>query len=283
MAPAVINVPQRPGFITIGITGIICKEGDFIVKYPKTEPETSSYAQGYNIMQLKMMDTERQIYERLGPHDSIIRYYGPLDDSGAFKLAYAKQGDLEKYIPRHEMPSKATRIAWIRSLIEGFYHIYSSKVLHQDVKPNNVLVHDGSVKIIDFANGEIFPPDTDMEKVYTDDPFAKGDLCGIASVIYSVSAWRVFYYEYFEDNRFPRPDEIPNTEALLYREIIDKCWRNEYHSVRSLYEDFQKHEQEVIIPDLERDEKPRMEFILWFCAVPSLLLLSGRFLCGGFR
>ncbi|EGD93657.1 ULK protein kinase [Trichophyton tonsurans CBS 112818] len=280
-----IKSPNYPGRqLAMGLTGDIrAVDESYVVKHPKSDPDSSEEARVYNEMKLEMMNVERQIYERLGLHDSIIHYYGPLDNSGAIKLAYAKQGDLEKYITGHEMPSKATRIAWIRSLIEGFYHIYSSKVLHQDIKPNNVVVHDGSVKIIDFANGEIFPPDADMEKVFTDDPLAKGDLCGIASVIYSVSAWRVFYYEFFEDNQFPRPDEIPDTEALVYREIIDKCWRNEYHSVRSLYEDFQKHEKEVIIPDLEKDGKPRMEFMLWFCAVPSLLLLSGRFLCAGFR
>ncbi|EFE35912.1 uncharacterized protein ARB_04846 [Trichophyton benhamiae CBS 112371] len=185
-----IKPPNYPGRqLSMGLTGDIrAVDESYVVKHPKSDPDPSEEARVYNDMKLHMMNVERQIYEQLGPHDSIIHYYGPLDDSGAIKLAYAKQGDLEKYISRHEMPSKATRIAWIRSLIEGFYHIYSSKVLHQDVKANNLLVHDGSIKIIDFANGEIFPPDTDMEKVYTDDPFAKGDLCGIASVIYSVSA-----------------------------------------------------------------------------------------------
>ncbi|KAM5454350.1 hypothetical protein MaudCBS49596_002368 [Microsporum audouinii] len=281
MASSPLVMPYYPGFITVGCSGIICKvEDSYIVKHPKLAPPSAQQREAYNEMQLEMIGIERQIYERLGQHDSIIQYHGPLDDSGAIKLAYAKQGDLEDYIPRNKMPSKAVRIAWIRSLMSGFHHIYSSKVLHYDIKPNNILIHEGSVKITDFGNGLIFPLDTDMEKVYTEDPHAKVDLSGIGCVIYSISAWRVFHYEYFEEDRFPRPDEVPDIEALVYREIIDKCWRNEYHSIRSLYEDFQKHEKEIIIPDLEKDGKPRMEFMLWFCAVPSLLFLSGQFLAG---
>ncbi|EFQ99240.1 hypothetical protein MGYG_02253 [Nannizzia gypsea CBS 118893] len=105
---------------------------------------------------------------------------------------------------------------------------------YRNIKPNNILIHGGCVKTIDFANREIFHLDINMEKIFADDPYAKGDLSGIASLTYSISAWRVFHYDFFEENRFSRPDQVPTTETLVYWEIIDRCWRNEYHSIRSL-------------------------------------------------
>ncbi|KAF3480513.1 uncharacterized protein GIQ15_05860 [Arthroderma uncinatum] len=250
----VIVIPQRPGCIAIGLTGEICKmDESYVVKHPKAVPGHPAY----NDLRLEFMATERQIYERLGPHEGIIPYLGPLDDSGAIKLAYAKQGDLEAYISAQDTPSIAVRIAWIQSLMVAFYHIYSNRVLHQDVKLDNVLVDDNSLKIADFANGAIFPLDADMEKIYAEDPLSKADLLGIGY-------------------------EVPKTEGLIYQELIDRCWKNEYHSIKPLYEDFQRLEREKTTPK-ENDEKPRVDFMLWFCLVPSLLFISGHYLSASFH
>lgn len=273
---------QRPGCIAIGLTGEICKlDESYVVKHPKTYPGEPTY----NDMRLELITTERQIYERLGPHEGILPYYGLWDDSGAIKLAYAKHGDLEAYIKKHDIPSDAVRTSWIRSLMASFYHVYSCKVLHQDAKLNNILVFDDenggkALKIADFANDAIFPLDTDMEKIYAEDPLSKGDIVAIGCIIYSIATWKVYNYDFYEEKRGPRPDEAPATEGLFYREIIDKCWRNQYHSIRFLYEDFQRLDNER--KKLKGEGSPRVDFMLWFCTVPSLLFVSGRYLCLGF-
>lgn len=126
----------RPGLLDVGLTGVICRvEGTYVVKYPNTSPGNGFI----NEMRLEQMATERQIYERLGPHEGIIPYHGLHDDEGAIKLTYANQGDLEQYIRTHAMPSQSLRAAWIRSIINAFNYTYSRKTLHQDVKLNNIL------------------------------------------------------------------------------------------------------------------------------------------------
>ncbi|WEW60263.1 serine/threonine protein kinase [Emydomyces testavorans] len=273
MADTILITNQRPGCIAIGQTGEICKVNEScVVKYPKTFPGDSAY----NELRLYLMAIERRIYERLGPLEGILAYYGPGDESGAIELAYASQGDLGAYISAHAMPSSQFRTTWIRSLVNAFYHIYSCKVLHQDVKLNNIFVDNHLLKIADFANGAIFPLNTDMETIYMQDPLARVDLLGIGCVIYSIAAWNPYSYDYFEEERWPRPDEVPVTDGLIYKKIIDKCWRNEYHSVRSLYEDLQQLDIKKCAP--EENVLPRVDFILWFCFVPSLLFISGRML-----
>ncbi|PGH10662.1 hypothetical protein AJ79_05376 [Helicocarpus griseus UAMH5409] len=195
-----IHVPQRPGCIAIGQTGEICKLTDsLVIKHPKSQarrPTTNSAA--------KFLDTERQIYERLGSHAGILPYFGPHDDTGAIQLAYAQQGDLAAYIQSRSDPSlppQALRKTWIETLIRAFHHIYSCRVLHQDVKLSNILVHDDVPKVADFANGAIFPTEKDMELVYERDPLSRVDLLGIDCVMYSVATWQVFEYDYFENGR----------------------------------------------------------------------------------
>ncbi|KKZ67921.1 hypothetical protein EMCG_06451 [[Emmonsia] crescens] len=235
-APAV--AVYRPGILELGYTGVICKTdcGSYIIKYPKEVPG----ADDYNQMHLDQLILERQIYERLGSHEGIIPYHGSYNTEGAIKLAYAKEGNLERYILAHEMqsPSQSLRVNWIRMLINTFHHLYTHKVLHQDVKLNNIFVHQNSVRLADFANGAIFPQDADMKTICTQDSLSRVDLLGIGCIMYSIATWSVYNYEYFENNRWPSSDEVPATDGVIYQEIIDKCWRNEYNNIQELYEDF---------------------------------------------
>ncbi|OJD12616.1 hypothetical protein AJ78_06821 [Emergomyces pasteurianus Ep9510] len=159
-----------PKCISIGFSGIICEiDGDTIVKHPKVIPNNDPYNQMYR----GMIINERLIYERLGSHKGIISYLGVHDElTGAIRLAYAKEGDLECYIQSHDKPSETIRATWIQLLVETFWYIYSQKVLHQDVKPNNILVENDTLKIVDFANVTMHSLDTDMEEVCAKDPLS---------------------------------------------------------------------------------------------------------------
>ncbi|PYH34739.1 kinase-like protein [Aspergillus neoniger CBS 115656] len=204
----IVHLKQPPNFIAMGYSGYICKaDQDTIIKHPRYLLDNELY----NEMYRDMISTEKEIYERLGNHKGIIPYLGVHDQStGAIKLAYAQQGDLETYIGNHDKPSEAIRASWIQSIVETFWHIYSCKFLHQDVKPNNILVHNDSPKVADFGNAEIYALDADMEAIYMEELFPRVDILGIGCIIYSIAAWRAFW----------------------------KCWSNSYENMQSLYEDF---------------------------------------------
>ena len=127
----------------------------------------------------------RNIYERLGDHKGIIAYLGIADvKTGAIRLAY---GDLLTYIRNHDMPSQSFRDRWVQLLVKTFYHTYCCKVLHQDIRLNNILADNDCLKVIDFANGVLFPPDTDMEAASANDPLSRVDLLCFGCVIYSIA------------------------------------------------------------------------------------------------
>ncbi|EEP75975.1 predicted protein [Uncinocarpus reesii 1704] len=257
---------ERPGCIAMGLTGEICKINDSdVVKYPRSYPGETAY----NELRLEFMFVERKIYERLGLHEGILPYHGLYNDSGAIKLAYAKNGDLGAYIPAHQAPSQLFRAAWIRSLVKAFYHIYSCRALHQDVKLDNIIVDgDLSLRVADFANGAIFPLDADMEEICAQDPLSRIDLLGIGCVLYSIAQWTVYSYDYFEKEKWPEPGEVPNTDNIMYGEITKSAGET------TLYEDFQTLDEEHGL-----GKGHVLPFTLWFCLVPTLLFVSGHFIC----
>ncbi|OJD18390.1 serine/threonine protein kinase [Emergomyces pasteurianus Ep9510] len=231
----ILHVKQPPKCISIGFSGIICEiDEDIIVKHPKVIPNNDSYNQMYH----DMIMNERLIYERLGSHKGIISYLGVHDElTGAIRLAYAKEGDLECYIQSHDKPSETIRVTWIQLLVETFWYIYSQKVLHQDVKSNNILVENGTLKVVDFANATIHALDAVLEEICAKDPLSRVDVLGLGCIIYSIAAWRVFSYDYFEHDCWPEPEILPATSGLLYNNIINKCWIDSYDTIKSLYED----------------------------------------------
>lgn len=230
-----MHLKQPPKCLSIGFSGIICEaDEDTVVKHPKVIPNNDPYNQMFR----DMIINERLIYERLGSHKGIISYLGVHDQStGAIKLAYAKQGDLDLYIQSNDEPSEAFRATWIQSLVETFWYIYSRKILHQYVKPNNILVENGSLKVVDFANAAMHDLDADMEEICAKDPLSRVDILGLGCIIYSIAAWRVFYYDYFEHDRWPEPEDLPATSDLLCEDIINRCWKDSYGTMKSLYED----------------------------------------------
>lgn len=90
----------------------------------------------------------------------------------------------------------------------------------------------------EFGNAEIYALDADMEAIYMEEPFPRVDILGIGCIIYSIVAWRAFWYDYFEQDRWPESEDPPVTTGLLCEDTIRKCWSNSYENMQSLYEDF---------------------------------------------
>ncbi|PLB47527.1 hypothetical protein P170DRAFT_496245 [Aspergillus steynii IBT 23096] len=214
----IVHVKYPPNCIAFGFSETICKvDEDTVVKHPQVIPDNDPY----NLMFRDMIMNEALIYERLGNHQGVVPYLGVHDEAiGAIRLAYAKEGDLEHYIQSHDKPSETIRAMWIPSLLETFRYIYSRKVLHQDVKPNNILVDNGSLKAVDFANSAMWALDADMEDVCREDPLSRVDILGLGY------------------DRWPQPDDLPPTSGLLYGDIIKKCWSDSYGTIKELYEGF---------------------------------------------
>lgn len=102
---------------------------------------------------------EVEILEELNKeeHENIIRMYG----------AYSKEIDGTKHVVISlelcdetlfsKMPTQSNEksrgkiLSLIESIVNGMYHIHTKSILHLDLKPDNIMVKKGVVKIIDFG------------------------------------------------------------------------------------------------------------------------------------
>lgn len=58
--------------------------------------------------------------------------------------------DLEVYLYSYN-PSKSDRAALILPLIQSLYYLHANGILHGDLKPSNIMIHEGNVIIIDYG------------------------------------------------------------------------------------------------------------------------------------
>ena len=68
----------------------------------------------------------------------------------AMVMAYAKDNSLEFQLSNGCTVSQALK--WLIQVLEGLAHVHSFGVIHQDIKPENILVNDdGNVWLADFS------------------------------------------------------------------------------------------------------------------------------------
>jgi hypothetical protein len=96
-------VPPAGRYIASGFAADIYQTDEhYAIKRPKFFPGYDAENQSFH----GLVDNERKVYERLGSHEGIIKYFGISDKlTGAIKLAYANNGDLSDYITTYSKPS----------------------------------------------------------------------------------------------------------------------------------------------------------------------------------
>lgn len=72
---------------------------------------------------------------------SIVRYFGQQDRG--LLLSQASHGNLQTYIDENDsFIDLHQRMIWCRQLTEAIMHIHSHGVIHFDLRPRNILVHE---------------------------------------------------------------------------------------------------------------------------------------------
>jgi len=93
-------------------------------------------------------------------HPNIARYYDyfTLHEDDVFEkheyeigvMEYISGGTIKDYINRHGINSSIARKAILEVLL-GLKYLHSKNIIHRDIKADNILMSDNTVKIIDFG------------------------------------------------------------------------------------------------------------------------------------
>ena len=98
---------------------------------------------------------ENNVHKLLS-HPNIVQLYDTVDiDSSSFctVMEYCEGPDLSHYLKKHKrIPEKEARLI-LRQVMSAirYLHELPDKVIHYDLKPQNILFHKGRVKITDFG------------------------------------------------------------------------------------------------------------------------------------
>lgn len=182
------------------------------------------------------MKHEKAIVERLGNYNGIIHCFKASGDG--IELAFAKQGDLKRYIEKNTEPHQSLKTEWILSLIDTLSYVHSRKVFVDEIALRNTLVSDEELKLADFGQSVLLSMDADVDTVCEEDLTAKIEILHFGWIIYSVAVWRVHEYYFFTLDPPQWPSQgLPPLEGLFCGSIIRKCWSGQYVNIGALYKD----------------------------------------------
>jgi serine/threonine protein kinase, bacterial len=98
---------------------------------------------------------EAAILERLGEHDQVPRLYAYFCEADLFYLVeeYVEGDTLTQKVQREGAQSEAIVKAMLVNLLPAIVHVHQQKIVHRDIKPDNILLRRSDQKpvLIDFG------------------------------------------------------------------------------------------------------------------------------------
>lgn len=128
----------------------------------------SGWAEALKANYIKHALRENQIHRELDS-PRIVKHYDTLEvDSNCFctVLEYCAGDDLNTYLKRYKtLSEKEARYIMLQLFAAlSYLSTQSEKIIHYDLKPHNIMLNDGEIKITDFGLAKIMDPSkTNME------------------------------------------------------------------------------------------------------------------------
>lgn len=270
-------LPQHSPFVTHmpfrDLTGRVQRETEFILPAAHiggfadiyighfTEDDKSRTKVAIKVLR---MTKEREVVERLSrslvretavwqhlQHPNILKFLGLARDSGKFCCPalispYCDNGTANDYLKSH--PDVNTRLFLIRGITNGLNYLHGMQVVHGDLKPSNILIHDdGRPLLCDFGQSRVlfhrgFTTKQAGTTRYQAPELFMGENIDKAADVYSFSMtsyeiWtgRLPFSEIHldvvialniiqNDTRPAKPDPASRETELIWT-ILQACWR----------------------------------------------------------
>lgn len=106
------------------------------------------------IIDKKYFNNEVDLMRNLD-HPNILKLYDVVRKKNIIYLIleYCNYGDLSNYI---SSPDNSQNIKYCYEIFSGLEYLCKNNILHRDMKPHNILIHNGTVKISDFGFAKAF-------------------------------------------------------------------------------------------------------------------------------
>ena len=157
------------------------------------------------IIDMKYFYNEVELMKKLN-HPNILKLYDVVKTGGKtyLILEYCNSGDLSGYISKHT--HHTDDLKFTQQIFSGLEYLYDKKILHRDIKPHNILIKNGVIKISDFGFAKAFEknelittfcgsplymaPEIIKDKEYN----SKSDIWSLGVIIYEIFTREHPYY-----------------------------------------------------------------------------------------
>ena len=157
------------------------------------------------IIDMKYFYNEVAVMKRLN-HPNILKLYDvvKIKDKTYLILEYCNMGNLSEHISNNY--TKGEDLKYTEQIFAGLEYLHENKILHRDIKPHNILIKDGIIKISDFGFAKAFEknelittfcgsplymaPEIIKDKEYN----SKSDIWSLGVIIYELITRKHPYY-----------------------------------------------------------------------------------------
>ncbi|EDO05111.1 protein kinase domain containing protein [Babesia bovis T2Bo] len=196
----------------------------------KARPEESYALKVFNVQTVKSnhyvksVQQERLAMIRLNTpgHTNVIRLIDTFkDDAHVYLLyEYASGGELWDEIKHVGVPDKATARMLVWQLVNGLEYIHGHGVVHRDIKCENIVIHNGMLKFIDFGtslfldDGQCDTSNEAHENEYRNNPSSINlETSGTADMVLPGSRMKSKFENYVGTPNFMPPEAIANINS----------------------------------------------------------------------
>ncbi|KEP64962.1 UNVERIFIED_CONTAM: NEK kinase [Hammondia hammondi] len=200
--------------------------------------------------------TEVQLLARL-EHPFVVRYLDSFMEGNTLNIVmnYCADGDLAGVIERQSRTRKpfkeAQILRWLAQILMALKHIHSHKIIHRDIKSQNLLVDwDGRIRLADFGISKLLDYTNAQANTFIGSPYyLSPELCAGNPYATASDIWAAGCVLY-EMATFRTPFHMATS-------IPDLCYKIQNMQIAPLPEVFSSELQALANLMLQRDPRKR--------------------------
>lgn len=173
------------------------------------------------VVDVEAIKKEARVWEQVKGHPNILPIIKADIVDGQIYIAseYAPDGSLSDWLRQNngKAPSIDSALEIIKGILAGLAHLHSKKVVHRDLKPDNILLQGEVPRIADFGIARVLKDSHTSQLAGTPGYMAPEGFKGIRSEQTDIWAVGVIFYQLITGLLpFPQSDLMSLMNAIIY-------------------------------------------------------------------